>query len=86
MSANTINGDYSSAHLAAVFGRRTIERLVQGLDVSLSARLAASFAARVLEEQPTVTYGVGRTVEWVALCDRCDGYAIPNHVCPGGAL
>ena len=38
------------------------------------------------KERPTVTYGVNKPIKWVALCDHCDGYRLPNHVCPGGAL
>lgn len=83
---NTINGDYSSANLAAVFGRRTLERMIQGLDVSFAARLAATFAARALDEEPKVIGYISPTEPWgIANCDRCDGYLLPDHHCPGGA-
>lgn len=126
MNAKTIHGDYSAANLAAIFGRRTLDRLAQGLDVSLSARLAATFAARVLEEDNGMPWNKGAT-HWCSRClmrvlpvlkeqgalgemqitcpncgaygnrlqlleeqptdcDHCDGYRIPSHVCPGGAL
>lgn len=68
--SNRIDGDYSSAHLAAVFGRRTIDRLAAGLDVSVSARLAATFAERVLDERPKVIGTITPEEPYgIALCD-----------------
>ena len=49
--------DCSPAHLAEVFGRRAWQQMRDGRDPFMAARLAATFAARVIEARPKV---VGR--------------------------
>lgn len=68
MTADTLHGDYSSAHLAEVFGQRTRQRMQQGLDPYIAARLAGTFAARVLEEQPKVIGWVTPDEPWGTSC------------------
>lgn len=49
--------DTSPAHLAEVFGRRTVQMIRDGRDPYTAARLAGSFGSRAIAERPKV---VGR--------------------------
>jgi hypothetical protein len=56
--------DCSSAHLAVVFGRRTIEMIRDGRDPFEAARLAGSFAQRVIDAQPKVIGRITPETPW----------------------
>ena len=63
--------DYSSQHLAEVFGARTVRLIAMNTDVRTAARMACSFGARALAERaeaekPEATDGLWDTAVLLA--------------------
>lgn len=56
--------DCSSAHLAVTFGARTRQMMRDGRDPYIAARLAFTFAARVIQERPKVIGHISPSEPW----------------------
>lgn len=54
----------SPAHLAAVFGQRTVQMIRDGRDPYQAARLAGSFAERALAERPVIIGRITPEFPW----------------------